>query len=41
MDDTSEAATCKDYLQVQSEGSRQVRRSLKHYNLDVIIAVAR
>ena len=32
-------ATCKDYLQVQTEGTRQVRRSLKHYNLDVILAV--
>jgi hypothetical protein len=34
-----EAATCKEYLQVRQEGSRQVRRSLKHYNLDAIIAV--
>ena len=34
-----EAATCKDYLQVRSEGNRQVQRTLKHYNLDVIIAV--
>jgi hypothetical protein len=32
-------ATSKDYLLVQSEGSRQVRRSLKHYNLDMILAV--
>ncbi len=32
-------ATCKEYLQVQTEGSRQVRRSLKHYNLDMILAV--
>ena len=32
-------ATCKDYLQVQTEGNRQVRRSLKHYNLDMILAV--
>lgn len=35
----AEAATCKDYLQVRSEGSREVRRPLKHYNLDVIISV--
>ena len=35
----SEAATCKDFLQVRSEASRQVQRSLKHYNLDVIISV--
>ena len=27
----SEAATCKDYLQVRSEGSREVSRSLRHY----------
>ena len=34
-----EAATCKDYLQVQQEGARQVRRSVKHYSLDAILAV--
>ena len=34
-----EAATCKEYLQVRQEGARQVRRSLKHYSLDVILAV--
>ncbi len=34
-----EAATCKDFLQVQTEGKRQVRRALKLYNLDVIISV--
>ncbi|MFN8049806.1 MAG: virulence RhuM family protein [Ancrocorticia sp.] len=34
-----EAATCKDFLQVRSEGGRQVQRSVKHYNLDVIISV--
>jgi len=34
-----EAATCKDYLQVRAEGNRQVERSLKHYALDMIIAV--
>jgi hypothetical protein len=32
-------ATVKEYLTVQSEGSRQVTRSLEHYNLDVIISV--
>ena len=32
-------ATSKDYLLVQNEGGRQVRRSLKHYNLDMILAV--
>ncbi|MGH8679378.1 MAG: virulence RhuM family protein [Burkholderiales bacterium] len=35
----SEAATCKEFLQVRSEGARQVRRSRKHYNLDAIISV--
>jgi len=35
----SEAATCNDYLQVRQEGGREVRRNLKHYNLDVILAV--
>lgn len=34
-----QTATCKDYLQVQTEGSRQVRRSLKHYSLEMILAV--
>lgn len=32
-------ATSKDYLLVQTEGDRQVRRSLKHYSLDMILAV--
>ncbi len=35
---TSEA-TCKGYLQVRSEGERQVRRAVKFYNLDAILAV--
>ncbi|RAX50309.1 hydroxyacid dehydrogenase [Arthrobacter sp. AQ5-05] len=34
-----EAATCNDYLQVRSEGGRDVRRSVKRYSLDVILAV--
>lgn len=34
-----EGATCKDYLQVRQEGTRQVRRVLKHYNLEAILAV--
>lgn len=33
------AATCKPYLQVRTEGGRSVSRSLKHYNLDVVLAV--
>lgn len=32
-------ATCKDFLQVQTEGGRTVRRKAKFYNLDVIISV--
>ena len=32
-------STCKEYLQVQTEGKRRVRRSVKYYDLDVIISV--
>jgi len=35
----SEEATCKDFLQVQTEGGRQISRQVKHYNLDMIISV--
>jgi len=38
-DELDAGATCKDYLQVRDEAGRQVRRSLKHYSLDVIIAI--
>jgi len=34
-----EPATTKDFLAVRVEGKRQVRRQLKHYNLDAIISV--
>lgn len=34
-----EKATCKDFLQVQIEGKREVQRKRKHYNLDAIISV--
>ena len=34
-----EAATCKVFLQVQSEGGRQITRRQKFYNLDAIISV--
>lgn len=34
--EVQEAATCKDFLQVQAEGGRQVKRLQKHYNLDAI-----
>jgi len=32
-------STTKDFLVVRQEGSRQVNRKLKHYNLDAIISV--
>lgn len=35
----SERATCKEYLQVRTEGNREVSRQLRHYNLSVILAV--
>ena len=34
-----EPATAKEFLAVQTEGKRQVQRSILHYNLDAIIAV--
>lgn len=34
-----EKATTKDFLVVRQEGSRQINRKLKHYNLDAIISV--
>ena len=35
----TEAATCKQDLQVRQEGSRQVSRTVKFYNLDLILAI--
>lgn len=35
----SEAATCKEYLQVRREGGREVSRQLLHYSLPAILAV--
>ena len=35
----AEAATCRDFRQVRQEGSREVTRSIPHYNLDAIISV--
>ena len=35
----AELATIRDFLIVQNEGSRQVNRQIKHYNLQAIIAV--
>ncbi|MGL5256413.1 MAG: virulence RhuM family protein [Proteocatella sp.] len=34
-----ESSTCKDYLQVRNEGNRTVQRNVRHYNLEMIIAV--
>ena len=34
-----EKATCKEFLQVQKEGNREVKRKQKFYNLDAIISV--
>ena len=38
-EELEERATCKDFLQVQKEGSRTVQRNMAFYNLDAIIAV--
>ncbi|MCB9524266.1 MAG: virulence RhuM family protein [Myxococcales bacterium] len=35
----AEAATCKELLQVQTEGKRRVSRNVRHYRLEVILAV--
>ena len=35
----TEAATCKEFLQVQIEGGRRISRMQKLYNLDAIISV--
>lgn len=34
-----EVRTCKKFLQVQTEGSRSVKRNIPNYNLDMIIAI--
>ena len=34
------AGTCKDYLQVQKEGTRHVNRTIEFYNLDMVLSVA-
>ena len=34
-----ESATCKDFLQVQNEGRREVKRNITFYSLDMILAV--
>ena len=35
----TETATCKQFLQVQVEGRRPVKRTIKYYNLDMILAI--
>ncbi len=35
----AEKATCKDFLQVRTEGNRSINRSIRHYGLDAVIAV--
>lgn len=34
-----EISTCKEFLQVQTEGNRQIRRKKKHYNFKMILAI--
>tara|TARA_R100000005_G_scaffold96454_1_gene83490 strand:- start:20709 stop:21722 length:1014 start_codon:yes stop_codon:yes gene_type:complete len=38
-EELEESATNKEFLVVRQEGKRQVRRRIKHYNLDAIISV--
>ena len=38
-DELKKGATVKDFLTVQNEGNRKVKRNIEHYNLDAIIAV--
>ncbi|PHS09826.1 MAG: hydroxyacid dehydrogenase [Blastopirellula sp.] len=38
-EELSQEATVKEYLTVQIEGDRKVKRMLDHYNLDVILAI--
>lgn len=38
-EELEEKSTCAKIAQVQKEGNREIRRAIKYYNLDVIIAV--
>ncbi|CAK0753965.1 Hydroxyacid dehydrogenase [Gammaproteobacteria bacterium] len=38
-DEQREEATCKSYLQVRLEGERTVQRQVRHYRLEVVLAV--
>ena len=35
----AELATCKEFLQVQKEGDRQVERMVKHYDFQMVLAI--
>jgi hypothetical protein len=37
--EVEKAATVKEFLTVQKEGKRKVKRKIEYYNLDVIISV--
>ncbi|OIO75682.1 MAG: hypothetical protein AUJ85_02385 [Elusimicrobia bacterium CG1_02_37_114] len=37
--ESDQTATCKDFLQVQKEGEREVKRNTSFYSLEAIIAV--
>lgn len=39
VNELDEMETCKEFLQVQKEGTRMVERNQKFYNLDAIISV--
>lgn len=34
-----ENSTCKEFLQVQTEGNRQIKRNKKHYNFRMVLAI--
>lgn len=34
-----EISTCKEFLQVEIEGNRQIKRKKKHYNFKMILAI--
>ena len=38
-EELEEKSTCAKITQVQKEGEREVKRNIKYYNLDIIIAV--
>jgi len=38
-EELKEMSTCANFAQVQKEGNREIKRRIKYYNLDIIIAV--